>query len=406
MPEAGPGEMLLRTIYLSLDPYMRLRMNETSHLPPFEIGKPLGGATSSVVVESNHARLPARRFRRQPASGWTTYALSDGKGMFGRPLAKLDPKRAPLSAAIWIMGSPGLTAYKGLLEVGQAQRGRDRGRVGRCGRGRLDRRPDRQDQGLPRRRHRRRARRNAAMSRTRSASTRRSITRRPPWPRSCSAACPKGIDIYFENVGGAVLDAVLPLLNNFARVPVCGNVAEYNVVERKVGPDRMPALLLAILGKRLTFRGFVVSDFMNEMQDFRARHGRAGSRRAKSATARTSATGSRTRPAPSSACCGPTISASRMVRVSPELGGLVTPRRRKAERLGGVVDEDPVAGRSSGTQSSMMSTRSASFGIGLKYCGCGQSLHHTMRLGACSTSLRTNGTVSEKGKVSCDESAD
>ena len=82
------------------------------------------------------------------------------------------------------------------------------------------------------------------------------------------SACPKGIDIYYENVGGAVFEAVLPLLNNFARVPVCGNVAEYNAVERRVGPDRMPDLMLAILGHRLTLRGFVVSDFMNEMQDF------------------------------------------------------------------------------------------------------------------------------------------
>ncbi|HXQ53982.1 MAG TPA: NADP-dependent oxidoreductase [Stellaceae bacterium] len=81
-------------------------------------------------------------------------------------------------------------------------------------------------------------------------------------------ACPKGIDIYFENVGGDVLEAVLPLLNMFARIPVCGHVAEYNVVEHKVGPDKMPALFLAILGKRLMFRGFVVSDFMHDMQDF------------------------------------------------------------------------------------------------------------------------------------------
>ncbi len=81
-------------------------------------------------------------------------------------------------------------------------------------------------------------------------------------------ACPKGVDIYYENVGGALFEAVLPLLNNFARVPVCGNVAEYNAVERRIGPDRMPDLMLAILGHRLTLRGFVVSDFMNDMQDF------------------------------------------------------------------------------------------------------------------------------------------
>ena len=100
------------------------------------------------------------------------------------------------------------------------------------------------------------------------ASMRRSTTRAATWRRHSRAACPKGIDIYFENVGGEVFDAVLPLFNNFARVPVCGHVAEYNVVEPRVGPDKMPALMLAILGKRLTLRGFVVSDFMQDMEDF------------------------------------------------------------------------------------------------------------------------------------------
>ena len=266
IPKAGPGEMLLRTIYLSLDPYMRLRMNETSHLPPFKIGEPLGGATASQVVESN---LPDYRPGDYvvAASGWTTYAVSNGKGMFGRPLAKLDPARAPLSAAIWTMGSPGLTAYKGLLEVGRPKEGETvvvsgaSGAVGslvgqiaklkgcrvvgvaggpaKCG-------YLTDTLGF-----------DAAVDYKAGGLTDR-----------LRAACPKGVDIYYENVGGAIFEAVLPLLNNFARVPVCGNVAEYNVVERKIGPDRMPDLMLAILGHRLTLRGFVVSDFMNDMQDF------------------------------------------------------------------------------------------------------------------------------------------
>ena len=131
-----------------------------------------------------------------------------------------------------------------------------------------------------------------------------------------AAACPKGIDIYFENVGGEVFDAVLPLFNNFARVPVCGHVAEYNVVAPRIGPDKIPALMLAVLGKRLTLRGFVVSDFMAEMEISCATWA-PGSPPARSIIASTSPRGSRTHPAPFSACCGRRISASRWCASRP-----------------------------------------------------------------------------------------
>jgi hypothetical protein len=266
VPEPGPGEMLLRTIYLSLDPYMRLRMNTNSHLPPFEIGKPLLGATASVVVKSNLPDYQPGEFVMS-LHGWTTYAVSNGKGLFNRPLQKLDPKRVPLSAAIWAMGSPGLTAYKGLLEVGKPKEGETvvvSGAAGAVG--------------------------SLAGQIAKLKGCR--VVGIAGGPRKCGyvtetlgfdaavdykggklaadlrAQCPKGVDIYFENVGGEVLEAVLPLFNNFARIPMCGHVAEYNVVERPVGPDKMPDLFLAILGKRLTIRGFVVSDFMQDMQDF------------------------------------------------------------------------------------------------------------------------------------------
>jgi NADPH-dependent curcumin reductase CurA len=82
------------------------------------------------------------------------------------------------------------------------------------------------------------------------------------------AACPRGIDIYFENVGGAVFDAVLPLLNNFARIPVCGLIAHYNATELPPGPDRVALLMRSILVKRLTFRGFIVMDYRSQIRDF------------------------------------------------------------------------------------------------------------------------------------------
>jgi NADPH-dependent curcumin reductase len=266
IPQPGPGEMRLRTIYLSLDPYMRLRMGEGSHLPAFEIGKPLAGATASLVEDSN---LPDYQPGDYVVSlhGWSTYALSNGKGLFGRPLVKLDPKRAPLSAAIWIMGSPGLTAYKGLIEVGKPKAGETvvvSGASGAVGSlvGQIARLKGCRVVGI-------------AGGPKKCAYVTDTLGfdavvdyKAGRMGEALRAAAPKGIDIYFENVGGEVLDAVLPLMNQFARIPMCGHVAEYNQVERKVGPDKLPDLFLAILGKRLTIRGFVVSDFMGEMQDF------------------------------------------------------------------------------------------------------------------------------------------
>ena len=92
--------------------------------------------------------------------------------------------------------------------------------------------------------------------------------RSPGFAADLQAACPQGIDIYFENVGGAVFQAVLPLLNPFARVPVCGLVAHYNATELPPGPDRVPAVMSAILVKRLTFRGFIVGDYAAQQPEF------------------------------------------------------------------------------------------------------------------------------------------
>jgi hypothetical protein len=245
---------------------MRLRMNPTSHLPPFEIGKPLGGAAACQVVKSNLPDYKPGEFVAA-LTGWTTYAVSDGKGMFGRPLAKLDPKRAPLTIAIWAMGSPGLTAYKGLLTVGQPKPGETvvvSGAAGAVGSlvGQIAKLKACRVVGI-------------AGGPQKCAYVKDDLGfddavdyKAGALGAALAAACPKGIDIYYENVGGAVFEAVLPLLNNFARVPVCGNVAEYNVLEPRIGPDKMPGLMLAILGKRLRLHGFVVSDFMQDMQDF------------------------------------------------------------------------------------------------------------------------------------------
>ena len=226
----GPGEVLLRTIWLSLDPYMRGRMSDgPSYATPVPIGDVMEGGTVSEVIASNNPGF-AKGDIVLSRAGWQTHAISDGKG-----LRKIDPKLAPISTAVGVLGMPGMTAYTGLLDIGKPQAGRDRG-----GRRPPPARSARRSARSRRSRARARsaspaARTNATTSRTSSASTTASIIAIRIWPAKLKAACPKGIDVYFENVGGAVFEAVFPLLNAFARMPVCGLIANYNDTEMPAG---------------------------------------------------------------------------------------------------------------------------------------------------------------------------
>ena len=232
VPEPGPGQVLLRTLWLSLDPYMRGRMSDAkSYAKPVGIGEVMTGGTVGEVVRSNAPGIRARRHRRSAWRGWQEYAVVDGT-----ELRKVDPAAAPISTALGVLGMPGMTAYIGLLEIGQPKSRRDRRRRRGAGRGRL-----RSSARSPRSRAAApsaspAAPTSAATSSRSSASTPASTTARRTSPEQLKAACPKGIDVYFENVGGAVWDAVFPLLNDFARVPVCGLIAHYNMTELPPGP--------------------------------------------------------------------------------------------------------------------------------------------------------------------------
>jgi NADPH-dependent curcumin reductase len=266
IPEPGAGEMLLRTIYLSLDPYMRLRMNPVSHMPTFPIGKPLGGATISVVEKSNLPDYPVGAVVAS-VNGWTTYAISNGKNPFGAPLHKLDPRLPSLTAPLSLLGMPGVTAYHGLLSIGQPKPGETivvSGAAGTVGAlvGQIAKLKGCMVVGIAG------GPRKCAFVKEELGFDAVVDYKGGDLAGALRAACPKGVDIYFENVGGEVFDAVLPLLNLFARIPVCGHVAEYNTIEHKVGPDKIPGLMLAVLGKRLTIRGFVVSDFAAQIPAF------------------------------------------------------------------------------------------------------------------------------------------
>lgn len=260
--QPGEGQVMLRTLYLSLDPYMRGRMNAgPSYAPPLELGQVMEGGTVSEVVESRRPEVVAGDVVLG-YSGWQEYAVADAS-----TLRKLDPGLAPVTTALGVLGMPGMTAYTGLLNIGEPKPGETvvvsaaSGAVGAVV-GQIAKIKGCRAVGI-------------AGSPQKCQFVRDELGldacvdhRSPDFAIELKAACPRGIDIYFENVGGAVFQAVLPLLNPFARVPVCGLIAHYNATELPLGPDRVPALMSAILVKRLTFRGFIVTDFAAEQPEF------------------------------------------------------------------------------------------------------------------------------------------
>jgi NADPH-dependent curcumin reductase CurA len=265
IPVPQTGQMLLRAVYLSLDPYMRGRMNAgKSYARPVEIGEVMEGRTVSQVVSSNLAGYHAGEIVFNPAHGWQVYALSGGDGT-----RKIDPSAGPLSYSLGVLGMPGLTAYTGLANIGQPKSGETlvvaaaSGAVGSVV-GQIGRINGCRVVGIA-----------GGVAKCRYVQEELGFDacldhREPELAERLKATCPNGIDVYFENVGGHVSEAVLPLLNNFARVPVCGLIAHYNDAGPAPAPDRLPLLMQHILTKRLTFRGFIVWDFAAQLPQFMA----------------------------------------------------------------------------------------------------------------------------------------
>ena len=262
LPEPGKGEVLLETIYLSLDPYMRGRMNAgKSYAPRVELGQVMVGGTVSRVVSSNHPDYAAGELVASNG-GWQQYSLSNGEG-----LRKLEPENAPLTSALSVLGMTGLTAYTGLLDIGQPQRGETvvvssaAGAVGSVV-GQIAKLKGCRVVGIAGTDEK-----NAYL--TGELGFDQSLNyKHEGFADELAAACPNGVDVYFENVGGNVFEAVLPRLNVGARVPVCGLIAHYNQMSPPVGPDRVPELMSAVLTRRLTLRGFIVSDHFSRWPDF------------------------------------------------------------------------------------------------------------------------------------------
>src|ERR1700751_6388654 len=261
VPTPGEGEVLLRTIWLSLDPYMRGRMADgPSYAAPVPIGGVMEAGTVNEVIASNNPNFTRGDIVLSRAV-WQTHALSDGKG-----LAKVDPKLAPISTAVGVLGMPGLTAYTGLLDIGKPQPNDPvvvaaaSGAVGSAV-GQIAKIKGARAIGIAG------GKDKCDYVKTEFGFDDCVNHRDPDLAVKLKDACPRGIDVYFENVGGEVFDAVFPLLNAFARIPVCGLIAHYNDTEARP-PQWAASLMRNILTKRLTFRGFIVSDFAARHADF------------------------------------------------------------------------------------------------------------------------------------------
>jgi NADPH-dependent curcumin reductase len=249
VPPLTDGSVLRRTIYLSLDPYMRGRMSDAeSYAASVAIRQVMVGHTVSQVIESKNPAF-ARGDFVLGYDGWQEFGVSSG-----RELRKLDPSAVPISTALGTLGMPGLTAYVGLLDIGQPKPGETvvvsaaSGAVGSVV-GQLAKIKGCRAVGV-------------AGSPAKCDYVVRELGfdacvnyQADSFREDLAAACPSGIDIYFENVGGAVFAAVLRLLNVNARIPLCGLIADYNAAKLPSSPNLRPLLV-----KRALIKGFIITD--------------------------------------------------------------------------------------------------------------------------------------------------
>jgi len=266
IPALREGELLLEAQWLSLDPYMRGRMSDDkSYAQPIPIGGVMVGRTIGLVAASRHPRF-AVGDTVLATSGWQTHFVSDGSG-----LRKLDAGLSRPSLALGVLGNSGLAAWVGLMRVARLQAGETLAIAAATGPVGATAVQLAKMQG---------ARVIAIAGGAEKVTYAREVLgadealdhRAPDFAeRLAAAAGPGGVDVYFENVGGEVLHAVLPHLNDRARLAICGLIAWYNLAGPPAGPDHSPALMRTILRKRLRVEGFVLTDWADEHDAFVAR---------------------------------------------------------------------------------------------------------------------------------------
>ena len=272
IPTLKDGEVLLRTVYLSLDPYMRGRMSEApSYAPPVDIDEVMVGGTVCQIAESKNPDFEVGEWVLGYA-GWQSHAVSDGADLTTLGMNPDSP-----SYALGILGMPGFTAYMGLLDIGEPKPGDTlvvaaaTGPVGSTV-GQLGKIKGCRVVGVAG------GAEKCAYAKEKLGFDDCIDHKAEDFAEQLKDACPDGIDVYFENVGGKVFDSVLRLLNTGARIPVCGIVSRYNATKLPDGPDRLSQLVGTILVKRIKMQGFIIFDdyghrydeFAEEMMKFLA----------------------------------------------------------------------------------------------------------------------------------------
>jgi NADPH:quinone reductase len=252
------GEILLKTLYVSVDPYLRGRMNDSkSYVPSFELNKPIQSGIISEIIVSNHTGFKVGDF----VSGnleWKEYQTSNGLG-----LNKLNARASELTPFLGILGMTGLTAYLGLTEIGCPKAGETlvvSGAAGAVGSvvGQIGRILGCKVVGIAG------SDEKTEMLRSKFEFDQAiNYKTTPDMQKAIREACPNGVDIYFDNVGGEISDAVLANINKYARIVVCGAISLYNETQMPVGPRLQPIILI----KSATMRGFIVSDFSGKFQE-------------------------------------------------------------------------------------------------------------------------------------------
>ncbi len=255
--DPGDGQVLIRNAYFSVDPYMRPRMNDVrSYVAPFTLGEPMTGGAVGQVVSSRHESLSEGDWVLH-GLGWREWALSEGSRV-----TKIDPKLAPVSTALGVLGMPGFTAWYGLFEIGKPEQDETvfvSGAAGAVGSA---------------------AGQMAKIAGCRvvgSAGSPEKVAwleelgfdtafdyRQQPVRAAIREAAPDGIDVYFDNVGGDHLEAAIGALHNYGRVVACGSISRYNDVEPAPGPRNM----FMVVTKRLRLQGYIINDHYSRFPDF------------------------------------------------------------------------------------------------------------------------------------------
>ncbi len=261
LPDVGAGQLLIRNIVMSVDPYMRGRMNDVpSYIPPFQIGEPLQAGVVGEVVDSNHPQFASGDYV-SGLLGWEQYSLSDGSG-----LTKVDPDLAPLSYYLGILGMPGATAYVGLSHIAECRDGEavmvsaasgavgsvvvqiaknmDCHVVGSAG----------SDEKC------------AWVQAELGADAVINYKKTKQLIPALREQFPSGIDVYFDNVGGSMLEAVLFNLAQDARIALCGMIADYNTAPADMPPG--PRGMMQLIGRGARMQGFIVAQYPGLMRDW------------------------------------------------------------------------------------------------------------------------------------------